>query len=367
MRVLYISPTYFSDRSFIGGGERYAYELAKAMARKEEVAFLTFGDEMSSHRDGTLMVQNLRRATFLKRCFKNPLSPLFVKWVYWADVIHCHQVHTISTDLAVILGKLFRKRVFVTDLGGGDKYALSYHLPILKWVDAFLLISEYSGRLWERASLNSRPDSLHVINGGVDTEKYSPANGKRSKAVLFVGRLLPHKGIDYLIDAINGKLSLDVVGRIYHEGYFDLLKAKSRGKAVTFHATVDDEELVERYRHSSVTVLPSVYETCYGDRTVVPELLGLAALESMACGTPVIVTEVASLPEIVEHGVTGFLVPPNNPTAIREKIEYLHANLDVAEEMGKRGRETVLKRFTWDAAARRCLDIYRDDKRHNDR
>lgn len=365
MKVVHISPAYFSDKSFIGGGERYAYELAKAMARQEEAVFLSFAEDPSSHRDGALLVEHIQRNPFFRGypLHANPFSPRFVKWIRWADVIHCHQVHTISTDMAVTLGKLFRKRVFVTDLGGGDKYAVSYHLPLLKRADAFLLISEYSGRLWERASLNSRPESLHVIYGGVDTEKFSPGNGKRSKAVLFVGRLVPHKGIDYLIDAINGKLSLDVVGRIYHEGYFDLLKAKSRGKAVTFHTTIDDEELVERYRQSLVTVLPSVYETCYGERTVVPELLGLVALESMACGTPVILTDVASLPEIVKHGITGFLVPPNNPNAIREKIEFFLANPDIAVEMGKRGREEVLKRFTWDAVATRCVEAYALSKR----
>ncbi len=360
MKVVHISPAYFSDQAFIGGGERYAYELAKALAQREEVVFLSFADDPSSHRDGTLLVEHIQRNSFFRGypLHAKPFSPRFVKWIRWADVVHCHQVHTISTDLAVILGKLFRKRVFVTDLGGGDKYALSYHLPILKWADAFLLISEYSGRLWERAPLNSRPDSLHVIYGGVDAEKFSPGNGKKSEAVLFVGRLLPHKGIDYLIDAINGKLSLDVVGKIYHDGYFDLLKAKSKGKAVTFHTKVDDEKLVEKYRESLVTVLPSVYETSYGDRTVVPELLGLVALESMACGTPVILTHVASLPEVVKHGVTGFLVPPNNPSAIREKIEFFLANPDIAVEMGKRGREEVLKRFTWDAVADRCLKAY---------
>ncbi|MGH7773363.1 MAG: glycosyltransferase family 4 protein, partial [Candidatus Binatia bacterium] len=244
------------------------------------------------------------------------------------------------------------------DLGGGGEYALSYHLPLLRQANAFLLLSEYSRRLWERAPLESRPESLKVIYGGVDTEKFSPGNGKKSKTVLFVGRLLPHKGIDYLIDAIEGKLSLNVVGRIYHEGYFELLEAKAKGKDVKFHTELDDGELVQKYREALVTVLPSVYGNCYGDYTVVPELLGLVALESMACGTPVILTDVGSLSEIVEDGATGFLVPPNNPSAIREKIDYLHANPNVAAKMGERGREMVLKRFTWDVVADRCLRSY---------
>ena len=360
MKVLHISPTYFSNQSFIGGGERYAYELAKAMAQKEEVVFLSFANEPSEQREGALFVEHIQRSVFLgsHSLGANPFSSRFMKWIRWADVIHCYQVHTINTDMAVILGKMLGKKVFVTDLGGGDKFALSYHLPILKRVNAFLLISEYSKRLWERTPLKSRPESLQVIYGGVDTEKFCPANGTKNRQALFVGRILPHKGIDYLIEAVDRTWALDVVGKVYHEQYFDLLKAKSKDKAVRFHVGIGDEKLVEKYRESLVTVLPSVYEDCYGGRTVVPELLGLTVLESMACGTPVIVTEVGSLPEIVEDRVTGFLIPPNKPSAIREKIDFFLANPDIAVEMGKRGREEILKRFTWDAVAKRCLEAY---------
>jgi glycosyltransferase involved in cell wall biosynthesis len=91
----------------------------------------------------------------------------------------------------------------------------------------------------------------------------------------------------------------------------------------------------------------------------VAELLGLAALESMACGTAAIVSRVAALPEIVEDGVTGFIVPPNDPAALRERLRALDADPDLAEAMGRRGREAVLARFTWDAAADRCLRAYR--------
>jgi len=95
-----------------------------------------------------------------------------------------------------------------------------------------------------------------------------------------------------------------------------------------------------------------------GERTVVPELLGLVVLESMACGTPVIVTRVASLPELVEDGVTGFVVPPNDPGAIRDRLEYLSAHPEAVERMGRLARERVAREFTWDAVAERCLRAY---------
>lgn len=359
MKVLHVTPTYFGEGSYIGGGERYACELARAMAAHAEVTLLSFADKPARYTDGALRVEHLVRGGLVKHpLFANPFSRRLLKWVRWADVIHCHQAHTIATDAAIILGKLFRKRIFVTDLGGGHKYAPSNYLPLLSRVNALLLISEYSKKLWEQVPLRQRPRRMEVIYGGVDEAMFPESATSRGRAALFVGRLLPHKGIDYLIDAVNPPLTLDVVGRVYSQEYFKLLSEKSRGKGVRFHTALGDGELSEKYRHALTTVLPSVYENCYGQHTLVPELLGLVALESLASGTPVILTDVASLPELVEDGVTGFLVPPNDPGAIREKLKYLHDNPEVAEVMGRRGRESVRAKFTWDAVSRRCLEAY---------
>jgi glycosyltransferase involved in cell wall biosynthesis len=363
MRILHVSPTYFGDQSVVGGGERYARELARAMARRHDVALLSFAAEARSALDGGLRTVYLRRRPVAGGLDASALSPGFLRWVRWADVVHCHQIHTASTNAALIVGRLLGKPIFVTDLGGGERYALSYHLPILRWARAFLLISEYSQRLALEAPISSRPDRIEVVYGGADPEKFSPGQAWADRGALFVGRLLPHKGIDVLIGAVDGTFALDVVGPIRDPRYSEDLKERSLGKSVRFHGAVGEMELVERYRRALVTVLPSVYEDCYGRRTQVPELFGLAALESLACGTPAIVTDVASLPEIVRDSVTGFVVPPNDPKAIRERIHYLAAHPERAREMGQRGREDVLARFTWDQAAARCEAAYLSEGR----
>jgi starch synthase len=96
----------------------------------------------------------------------------------------------------------------------------------------------------------------------------------------------------------------------------------------------------------------------YGTTQKMPELLGLVMLESMACGTPVVCTDVGGMPEFVEEGVTGFIVPPNDPRALRERINYLLQNPEAALKMGRAGRRAVSEKFTWDVAARRCLAAY---------
>ncbi len=360
MKVLHVSPTYFGDGSVVGGAERYVLELARAMARRTSVTLLSFAERPSRRREGGLEIVHLARAAALRGhpLSENPLAPALYRWLRWADVVHCHQVRTLTTDAALIAGRLLGRRVFLTDLGGGHKYALSHYVPLLRRADGLLLLSEYSRARWSEAEPGSRPRRMVVVSGGVDPERFLPGPGPRSRSALFVGRLLPHKGVDCLIDALDDGLALDVVGRPYHRAYFELLVSKSRDRRVTFHTAVDDGELVRRYQGALVTVMPSVSVDCYGRHTPIAELLGLAALESMACGTPSIVSRVAALPEIVEDGVTGFIVPPNDPAAIRERVRQIAADPRLASAMGRRGREAVLARFTWDAVAGRCLDAY---------
>src|SRR5260370_28073552 len=101
----------------------------------------------------------------------------------------------------------------------------------------------------------------------------------------------------------------------------------------------------------------------YGEESKVPELLGQTLLEGMACGAPVICTRVASMPEIVQDGVTGSIVPPNDPPALAQRICWLRDHPSEARNMGHAGRERVLEKFTWPAVLRPCLTIYKKSLR----
>jgi glycosyltransferase involved in cell wall biosynthesis len=83
----------------------------------------------------------------------------------------------------------------------------------------------------------------------------------------------------------------------------------------------------------------------------------------MACGLPAIGTRVASLPEVVDDGVTGFVVPPNDHAVLGERLSWLHAHPERAHEMGLAARQRVLERFTWPAVVDRCLAVYRSTSR----
>jgi glycosyltransferase involved in cell wall biosynthesis len=363
LKVLHVTPSHFGDASVVGGAERYVLELARAMSLEVETTFVALAAAGLDERQGTLRVRHLPGRLLRDHPLaRNPLSRDMLRAVRAADVIHAYQPHTFLTSAAIVAARSLRRPVFVTDLGGGHAYAPSSYLPILRWATAFLLISEYSRSLWRAAHRGRRPDRLDVIYAGVDTDRFRPADGGapagRRDEVLFVGRLLPHKGIEHLIDAIEPPLSLRIVGRPYDPPYLAMLRGRASGKPVHFESEVDDAGLVARYQRALALVLPSVSTDWRGQTTDVAELFGLVAVEAMACGRPAVVSRTGSLPELVEDGVTGAIVPAGDPGALRDALQQLWRDPARADAMGRQARAAVVERFTWTATARRCLQAY---------
>jgi glycosyltransferase involved in cell wall biosynthesis len=339
----------------VGGGERYALELARHMAEQVPTQLVTFGPRARRSRVGRLAVEVLGNPWYVRGQRNNPFSLRLPPRLLRAEIIHCHQQHVLASSCAALLARLAGKKVFVTDLGGGG-WDVSCYVSTDRWYDGHLHLSEYSRRVFGH---EGKPWA-HVILGGVDTRKFSPDPAvPRDGSVLFVGRLLPHKGVNDLVDAVDADQPLQLIGQPYDPAYLRHLQARAAGKRVAFRHDCDDAALVRAYRQARCLVLPSVYRTLYGQETLVPELLGQTLLEAMACATPVICTRVASMPEVVVDGVTGFVVPPNDPGAIRERLRWLRAHPGDAERMGRAARERVLARFTWPSVVRRCLDAYR--------
>ncbi len=157
---------------------------------------------------------------------------------------------------------------------------------------------------------------------------------------------------------------LTVVGTEGHDprpperDYPSLLRALAAERSVDFLGPIDDDQLASRYRAAAVLVIPSVERTCYGRRIAVSELLGLVALEGMASGTPVIASRIGGLPEIVEDGVTGYLVPPGDVASLRERIADVLGDPVTAARLGSNARKRVVTELSWDRCAQRCLEVY---------
>ncbi len=355
MHVTHIIPAPFGGRGITGGAERYAYELARNMAALVPTKLVTFGpDDIQERREG-LDIHVIGRPWYVRGQRSNPFSPRLFGALRDATVVHCHQQHVLASSMAALYARSTGRRVFVTDLGGGG-WDISAYWSTDTWYHGHLHISEYSRRVFG----HDHYARAHVILGGVDTEQFSPdPRGRPGNTVVFVGRLLPHKGVNYLIQGLPDGLALEVIGHPGDDRFLAELRSLAAGKRVTFQHDFDDAALVQAYRRAMCVVLPSVYRTMHGYQTRVPELLGQTLLEGMACGIPAICTEVASMPEVVDHGRTGFVVPPNDPQALGEKLGWLRDHPEEARRMGAAGRQRVLELFTWPEVAERCLAIYR--------
>lgn len=353
--VVHLIPALFSKQGgIVGGAERYVYELARHMAEVVPTRLVSFGPKTLRFREGRLDVHVIGRPWYVRGQAYNPLSLRLLPSLMPATVIHCHQPHVMASNLAALLGRVTGMRVVTTDLGGGA-WSLSAYFNTDRWYHRHLHISEYSRKI---AGHENNP-SASVILGGVDTHKFSPdPDVQRDGTVLFVGRLLAHKGVNDLIDAVGPDQRVELIGQPYDAAFLACLQSRATGKRVQFRHDSDDSELVRAYRRALCVVLPSVYRTIYGATTTVPELLGQTLIEGMACGTPAVCTAVASMPEVVEDGVTGFIVPPNDPPSLGEKLRWLRDHPAEAALMGRNARQRVLDKFAWPAVVARCLAAY---------
>ncbi|MFO0952829.1 MAG: glycosyltransferase family 4 protein [Isosphaeraceae bacterium] len=361
-KIAYLTPLYFDEASCLGGGERYPANLAagvvEASGGEVSVDILSYGPRSLTRPLGPGV--SLRVLTAANRP-RNPLD--VVSWelpaaIADADLVHVHMIYTRSNEMGVLVAKQQRKPVVMTDHGGTSS-TIGLDLGVLELADRIIAYSDFGAALYQ----TRRP--VVVIKGGVDGAAFTPPPSGTPRVrdrVLYVGRLLPHKGIDTLIEALPPELPLTVCGRPYHEAYFARLKALAAGKKVEFVTDATDETILNLYRRAWANVLPSVYRDCYGKTHVAPELMGFTLLEAMACGTPAICSRVAAMPEFVDDGVTGFVF--DTPDDLAARLRRLAGDPALVEEMGRRARRAVDDEFDLRVAGRRFLDVYRDAVRH---
>jgi glycosyltransferase involved in cell wall biosynthesis len=357
MKVVHISPTYFDDSSLIGGGERYVVELSSWMSKYVDTTLVSFSSKRQSYTQGNLKVEIYPVKRLIHNSKINPLSIRYLRSILNADVVHIHHIHTLVSDIACLIAAILGKRVFVTDYGGGASLALNRRIPVLQL---------YQGAIaYSRFGIKHLPNELQskavLIKGGIDTERFHPnGSSMREKKFLYVGRILPHKGINYLIEGFRllnrSDYRLRIVGRVYSEEYYDYLKQLSTGYNIEFIHDADDERLIHEYQTSLVTILPSVHTSYNGSYTAIPELMGFTLLESQACGTPVICTDAGAMFEFVEHERTGFVVKQNSGEALRDALQQILYSAD--SEQQKRCQEWI-SLLNWTTVVSKHLETYR--------
>lgn len=193
----------------------------------------------------------------------------------------------------------------------------------------------------------------HVSQLGVDTEQFSPKMISKQRCILSVGALDLHKAHDFIIRSAAIIKPKPEVWLVYNwsapgrETYLRTL-AQELGVTLRLSGSISEDELVEAYNIASVTACASIME-----------LLGLAALESMSCGTPVVAVREAGYRETVIDGHTGFLVDREIEDFAQALARVLD-NPDLRYQMGIAARQHMLKTWTWEHAYRALeANLYR--------
>ncbi len=351
--VLVIPSSYFTTDRTVGGGERYALEYAKALSRLTPTTLGLFGPEPATEQVGELTIRTFEMSRSKQQALLYPLCLRTLRNLKGYDLFHVMVFPTPLTDLLLLLSRLWGRKVVLTDVGGGIPCLSTYLKRVWKKADltrmahGLALLSNYAARFFHDWS---QPKT--VLYGGVNTDMFSPGEQGPEGYALYVGRLLPHKGVLPLIQALDAKTPLHVVGRPYDQEYVNSLKQAAVGKPIRFIFDANDTELLREYRGANVVLQPSL-PSC--DKS---ELLGMVALEAMGCGKPVIVTDTTSLPELVIDGVTGHVVPAGQPGPLRHAVEKFVANPALSLAWGAAARQHVIRQFGWTEAARRRLALY---------
>lgn len=241
--------------------------------------------------------------------------------------------------------KLFKKSFL------GKKFLLNL---ILKNSYKIVAISSYTKKQLEEI-IGHEKYKIEVIPYGVKIDEKVNFCEKEN-IVLFVGRLVERKGVDYLIKAmkfVKNDYKLYIIGDGYKKSELeDLVRKEKLFERVNFFGFVADKELIEYYKKSKIFVLPAIH-----DKNGDTEGLGMVLVEAIINGTVSIGTNVGGIVDIIEDGVTGLLVKEKDEKELSEKINYLLKNEKFYKELQENGFKIIREKFSIDKVNKKYMDL----------
>jgi glycosyltransferase involved in cell wall biosynthesis len=366
MKILQVGKLYYP---WVGGVEKIVQQITEGLNNKDgfEIEVLCCQPKGEGEIEKVNGVKIFRASSF-GIFWGLPLSfnffRLFKKLSKKADIIDFHHPFPLG-DISLFL---FKPKA---------KIILHYHSDIVRQKVFNFLVEPFINHALKNAEkiIVSNPNLIKsspylqkfqgkckVIPFGVDLPKFEKFNErevenlkkKYNDFVLFVGRLNYYKGLEYLIEAIKEiKNNLVIIG----EGPLgEQLKNKVQELGIKdkvfFLPLMEEKELVNFYRASTVFVLPSIFKS---------EAFGIVLIEAMACEKPVISTDLGTGTSFVnQDGITGFVVPPGNAKALSRAIKKILENKKIAKEFGQNGRKRAESEFSLKKMLERVSAVYKD-------
>jgi len=368
----------------IGGGvEKVVYEVSKRLVKMGcEVSVITLGsrrsidiyvvDDVTVYRLPSI---DLTGIVGLQLSLpRNVRDALCIAKDFAPDVIHAHNLFFTTSLLAVLIKKICTQRLIVTaHLGdihnlaltgrGKALVAMAYErllgYIVLAASDKVIAVSQAVRQ--HLLAIGALSKKVAVIPNGVDLKEFNSAVntiGDREVNVIFVGRLLPNKGLIYLVEAARLVIDKGLEGikfRIVGDGPFrtqleNLIKRKGLDQYFDFLGRVPS--VSEILREGGIFVRPSLTEG-----------MPLTILEAMASQLPIIATRVAGTSELVIQNETGLLVEPGNVQQLGDAILRLAGSPELAQRLGQNARAFIeryyAQRYSWEATASNTLSVYK--------
>jgi len=345
-----------------GGIETVVAELLGELARDprgSDSTFLCFADRSGASSISPAVL--LRRCRTVATIASSPLSVAMARAYLTsrntADVVHVH----VPNPWAVLLVLLFPPHgaIVVGAHAASTRYGLlrrphDWLMRTLYRRAAAVVVSARSNVC--HLGLAGYPGETRIVPYGIGTRRFAADTSTLKTVqptVLFVGRLVYYKGLDTLIDAathLNAEVVLLGDGPLYPE-LVERCVDVGVADRVRFVRDADDEELRRHLGACEVFVLPS---------TTTSEIFGLAMLEAMASGVPVVVSALGTgLDEVVRDSDAGLVVPPGDSVALAEAIQTLLDNPAERERLGRNGRAAFARRYTAGRMADELTAVYR--------
>ncbi len=364
LKVLQVNKMYYPE---IGGVEKVVQQISEGLNDELNLQVLACQIKGKARNEKINNVK-VTRTSSLGVYFSMPVSfsfPfVFRKKAKDADIVHIHLPNPLA-DLSLLLS------------GYKGKVVVSWHSDIIKQKKIMFFLKPLIFKTLKRADkiivateghiegsdyLKEFRNKCVVVPFGIEQRRIPKVeslnfdvNNSQEKIILFAGRLVYYKGVQYLIEAIrdvkNAKLRIvgDGVDRDSLETLAEKLGITNK---VEFLGSISDEELIEEYKNCDMFVLPSVAKS---------EAFGLVQIEAMSYGKPVINTWLDSgVPYVSLNNVTGFTVEPKNSEELAKAIQKLVDEDNLRLSYGKNAYDRVLKNYILEENNQEIMNLYRN-------
>lgn len=366
MKVLHIGKFYPPDSS--GGIETVVYNLVQELSKDITCDVLCFNSNsktITEFKENSTVI----RVSCFGRLFSAPIGHSMIYW--FKKIANCYDIIDVHLPNPIVNIAYFLVRPKA-------KLIIHWHSDIIKQKKLLFFFKPLQNWLLRKASkiivatpqhiessifLKDFRDKCEIIPFGIDISRSQMSDTVRKKVdtirnkygpriILFVGRFVYYKGIEYLVRAmkdVDANLLLIGDGPLKKD-LEDIVVELGIEEKIVFLGAVNDEEMPIYYHACDIFVLPSIANS---------EGFGIVQLEAMACGKPVINTSLPTgVPYVSLNGETGITVPPKNSVALAKAINRLLADNDLRKRYGQNAKQRVEKEFTQELMARRILNAY---------